>query len=434
MSLLYALTGCFDAPGRQRPASGDRRGADHRRGSAGRTGRWRPRSASPSARSAPRAGTAYRRPDFYRAMLEGTPYPVRGLIGFGANMLLAQADRHRGRAALAALDFYAHADLFMTPTAALADIVLPIASCFEREALKIGFEISAEAQSLVQLRQAVVPPPGEARSDTDVVFELADRLGLRRAVLERRHRRGVSRSARAERRHAGAAARRTGRAACPAADPPRQARRARRAGKSARLRHAVAQGRALVGDVPRSRLRAAAGLRRAADRPGDAPRSRGALSPGPDLREADAVLPDPASRAAEPAQARAGSGGGAASRGGGRARHRGRRLGLGRDAGRRHAGARAAQRPARSARGGRRARLVAGLRRRWERAATIRSATTAPTSTGPSMPRSAIPISGTPAHRANLCEVRPSAPAASGLPTSCASVDLSRRTFGSRRR
>ena len=49
---------------------------------------------------------------------------------------------------------------------------------------------------------------------------------------------------------------------------------------------------------------------------------------------------------------------------------------------------------------------------RWERPATIRSATTAPTSIGPSMPRSAIPISGTPAHRANLCEVRPSAPAA----------------------
>src|SRR6266851_4467390 len=76
------------------------------------------------------------------------------------------------------LDFYAHADLFMTPTAALADIVLPVASCFEREALKIGFEISAEAQSRVQLRQAIVAPPGEARSDTDVVFGLAARLGL----------------------------------------------------------------------------------------------------------------------------------------------------------------------------------------------------------------------------------------------------------------
>jgi anaerobic selenocysteine-containing dehydrogenase len=66
----------------------------------------------------------------------------------------------------------------MTPTAALADIVLPAASCFERESLKIGFEISAEAQSHVQLRQAIVAPPGEARSDTDIVLGLAERLGL----------------------------------------------------------------------------------------------------------------------------------------------------------------------------------------------------------------------------------------------------------------
>ena len=93
-------------------------------------------------------------------------------------MLLAQSDPARGRAALAALDFYAHADLFMNPTAAQADLVLPIASCFEREALKIGFEISAEAQSLVQFRQAVVPPPGAARSDTEIIFDLARRLGL----------------------------------------------------------------------------------------------------------------------------------------------------------------------------------------------------------------------------------------------------------------
>jgi anaerobic selenocysteine-containing dehydrogenase len=66
--------------------------------------------------------------DFYRAVLEGIPYPVRTLVGFGANLLLAQADPARGAAALASLDFYAHADLFMTPTAAFADVVLPIAS------------------------------------------------------------------------------------------------------------------------------------------------------------------------------------------------------------------------------------------------------------------------------------------------------------------
>jgi anaerobic selenocysteine-containing dehydrogenase len=66
----------------------------------------------------------------------------------------------------------------MNPTAELADIVLPVASSFEREALKIGFEVSADAQSLVQLRPRVVEPRGEARSDTEIVFDLACRLGL----------------------------------------------------------------------------------------------------------------------------------------------------------------------------------------------------------------------------------------------------------------
>jgi anaerobic selenocysteine-containing dehydrogenase len=116
--------------------------------------------------------------DFYRAVLEGKPYPIRGLIGFGSNLLLAFSDPLKGRRALAALDFFAHLDLFMNPTAELADIVLPVASCFEREGLRFGFEISAEAQSLVQLRQRIVPPPGAARSDTDIIFDLALRLGL----------------------------------------------------------------------------------------------------------------------------------------------------------------------------------------------------------------------------------------------------------------
>lgn len=116
--------------------------------------------------------------EVYRGILEQQPYPVRGLVGFGANLLLAHSDSRRGREALAALDFYVHADMFMNPTAEMADIVLPVASAFEREALKIGFEVSADAQAHVQLRQRVVEPRGEARSDTEIVFDLACRLGL----------------------------------------------------------------------------------------------------------------------------------------------------------------------------------------------------------------------------------------------------------------
>jgi anaerobic selenocysteine-containing dehydrogenase len=116
--------------------------------------------------------------EVYRTILEQRPYPVRGLVGFGANLLMAHADSRRGREALAALDFSVHADLFMNPTAELADIVLPVASAFEREALKMGFEGSAEAQSLVQLRPRLVEPRGEAHSDTQIVFDLVCRLGL----------------------------------------------------------------------------------------------------------------------------------------------------------------------------------------------------------------------------------------------------------------
>ena len=177
MSLLYALTGSFDRPGGNvlfaGPPAAPIAGQD-----------------LPAARQmAPTLGVAERplgparwgwvgTPDLYRAILEGTPYPVRAMTGFGANVLLAHADGNRGREALKALDFYAHLDLFMNPTAELADVVLPVASAFEREGLKLGFEISQETQSLMQLRPAVVPPPGEARADAEIIFDLAGRLGL----------------------------------------------------------------------------------------------------------------------------------------------------------------------------------------------------------------------------------------------------------------
>ncbi|HEY2538800.1 MAG TPA: molybdopterin-dependent oxidoreductase, partial [Stellaceae bacterium] len=177
MSLLYALTGCFDQPGGNvllpvptaAPITGEELpAAQHMAATLGLAERP----------LGPARWNHVTTRDLYRAILEGKPHPVRAMIGFGANILLAHADGGHGREALRALDFYAHADLFMTPTAELADVVLPVASAFEREALKIGFEISEEAQSLIQLRPVVVPPPGEARPDTDIVFDLAAHLGL----------------------------------------------------------------------------------------------------------------------------------------------------------------------------------------------------------------------------------------------------------------
>jgi anaerobic selenocysteine-containing dehydrogenase len=113
--------------------------------------------------------------DFYTAALDRR---IKALVAFGGNPVMAHADSLRGREALRALDFFVQADLFMTPTAELADIVLPVTTPFEAEALKIGFEYSQEAQTLVQLRRPLVPPRGETRSDLEIVFDLATRLGL----------------------------------------------------------------------------------------------------------------------------------------------------------------------------------------------------------------------------------------------------------------
>jgi anaerobic selenocysteine-containing dehydrogenase len=177
MSLLYALTGCFDAPGGNvlfpTPAAGSISGEELA------TAKAMPPAVGLAARPlGPARGNSVTTREFCRAVLEGQPYPIRGLIGFGSNMLLAHVDSGAVREGLRALEFYAHADLFMTPTAEMADVVLPAASPFEREAVKIGFDINPETLSLIQYRPPVVAPPGEARSDTEIVFDLAARLGL----------------------------------------------------------------------------------------------------------------------------------------------------------------------------------------------------------------------------------------------------------------
>jgi len=177
INVLYALTGCLDAPG----------------GNVLFTSVPTNPVAVPAllhpAQQAKAIGLAERPlgigrfgfitgEDFYTAALEGRPYRARGLVSFGANLLMAQGDSARGRDALQALDFHVHLDLFTSPTAEQADIVLPVTSPFEAEGLMVGFEISQEAQSLVQLRPPLVPAVGESRPDIEVIFELAARLGL----------------------------------------------------------------------------------------------------------------------------------------------------------------------------------------------------------------------------------------------------------------
>ncbi|GAB3568777.1 molybdopterin-dependent oxidoreductase [Amycolatopsis endophytica] len=116
--------------------------------------------------------------DFCQAVLTGRPYRVRALVSFGGNLLLSQPDPRRTAAALRELEFAVHLDLFENPTARFADLLLPVNTPWEREAVKAGFEITAAAQARVQLRPKMADPAGQSRSDTEFVFDLGTRLGL----------------------------------------------------------------------------------------------------------------------------------------------------------------------------------------------------------------------------------------------------------------
>jgi anaerobic selenocysteine-containing dehydrogenase len=116
--------------------------------------------------------------DVYRAVTDHVPYPVRMLVSFGTNLIASQPDGARARAALERLEFHVHADFFVNATADYADIVLPVATSWEREGLRTGFDVSLEGLQRVQLRAAAIDPIGEARADTDIVLGLAARLGM----------------------------------------------------------------------------------------------------------------------------------------------------------------------------------------------------------------------------------------------------------------
>jgi anaerobic selenocysteine-containing dehydrogenase len=109
---------------------------------------------------------------FRKAVLDETPYPIRGAYFQGTNPLLAYADSRLTFDALMKLDFFAVSDIFMTPTAALADIVLPAATAFEFD--DIGHYGLGHGYLLA--RPKVVDPPEDCWPDLKIVNELGRTL------------------------------------------------------------------------------------------------------------------------------------------------------------------------------------------------------------------------------------------------------------------
>ncbi len=104
------------------------------------------------------------------AILHDDPYPLRAMLIVGSSIITAYPHPALWRRSFAALDFLAVADRFLTADAMYADVVLPATTMFEIESYMVY-------DRYVQWRRRVIEPPGEARSDWDIAFGIADRLG-----------------------------------------------------------------------------------------------------------------------------------------------------------------------------------------------------------------------------------------------------------------
>jgi len=116
--------------------------------------------------------------EIFESILTERPYPVKALVAFGGNLVMANSHSLIARDALTHLEFCAQTELFMTPTAEFADIVLPAATHYESFHVKRGFPNLLVARTWVQYRPRVIEPLYEARSDLEIIFDLAQRLGL----------------------------------------------------------------------------------------------------------------------------------------------------------------------------------------------------------------------------------------------------------------
>lgn len=113
-------------------------------------------------------------PTLVQAMRDGNPYRVRAFLVFGNNTLTTFANASTAYEALMKLDFMICADLFMTPTAELADIVLPAASWPEINQIA---GLPTIAANVVLANQEAVRTH-ECKSDEEIFVELARRMKL----------------------------------------------------------------------------------------------------------------------------------------------------------------------------------------------------------------------------------------------------------------
>ncbi|MBT5187370.1 MAG: molybdopterin-dependent oxidoreductase, partial [Kordiimonadaceae bacterium] len=96
---------------------------------------------------------------------------IKAIFSIGTNIMM-YPNYGRLEKLMDKLEFFSVSDFYDTPTRSHADVSLPAATHLERESLIIGGD-------KVRYRPNVIEPKGEAKADADIMFALAEKLGLK---------------------------------------------------------------------------------------------------------------------------------------------------------------------------------------------------------------------------------------------------------------
>ena len=111
--------------------------------------------------------------NLYEAVISGKPYPIKALWFAFINFLNQCVDYNKIiNEFYPKLDFIVQTELFMTPSARYADILLPVCSFLEFS------DFVPHPYPYLQLQQKIIEPLYESKSDVNIVGGLAEKLGF----------------------------------------------------------------------------------------------------------------------------------------------------------------------------------------------------------------------------------------------------------------
>ena len=111
-------------------------------------------------------------PAFLDMLHTGKPYKIKVLLSI-SDPVMGLQDSRKVREALKKVDFIVDIDFFISPTASLADIVLPAATYLERDLVWASFY-----HNFFSVTEKAIEPVGECRDEVEIFIEIARRLGV----------------------------------------------------------------------------------------------------------------------------------------------------------------------------------------------------------------------------------------------------------------